>query len=383
MSRFFSYHSEENGTDFCSTEYDIYAKDIITILRGLDSENILVDIHTLTKNQPMFQFKRVSLQLFKSKSSRFTHTLALLETAGAKLTPSSLSTITAAKAINKPITALLVGPEAEGAAKEAAALVGVDKVLIQSDARYAHYLPEQVTPLVLSLLKDTYTSFVVPASSMGKGVLPRAAAILDMQPLSDITKVIDATTFVRPTYAGNALLTVKSTDSIIMTSVRGSAFSPAEETKAELSPIEEIAAVDTDCKTEWVSEKLTQSDKPDLGSAKIVVSGGRALKDKDNFDKLLNPLAEKLGAAIGASRAAVDDGFCDNSLQVGQTGKIIAPEMYIAIGISGAIQHLAGMKDSKVIVAINKDEEAPIFKIADVGLVGDIYELVPELTDKL
>lgn len=331
----------------------------------------------------MFAFKRTAVQLAKAKLHRYTHTLALLETNGAKLTPGSLSTITAAKAINKPITALLVGPDAKEAASEVATFAGIDKVLIQSDERYAHYLPEQVSPLVVSLLKDEYTSFVVPASSVGKGVLPRAAALLDLQPLSDVTKVIDSATFVRPTYAGNAILTVKSTDPIVMTSIRSSAFPPAEEKRSDAAPVEEIAPVDTDCKTVWVREELMKSDKPDLASAKIVVSGGRALKDKATFEKLLNPLAEKLGAAIGASRAAVDAGYCDNSLQVGQTGKIIAPDLYIGIGISGAIQHLAGMKDSRVIVAINKDEEAPIFKVADVGIVGDIYEIVPELTEKL
>lgn len=320
------------------------------------------------------------------RSARFTHTLALLETANAKLTPASLSTLTAARALNKPITALLVGPDAGNASLEAASLAGVGKVFVQKDGRYEHYLPEQLAPLVVSLIEkkeNDFTSFVVPASAMGKAVLPRAAAMLDVQPLSDVTKVIDSTTFVRPTYAGNAILTVKSTDGVVMTSIRGSAFTAAEEKQDQPANVEEIAAVDTDCKTTWVSEALMKSDKPDLGSAKVVVSGGRALKDKSTFDKLLNPLASKLGAAIGASRAAVDDGFCDNSLQVGQTGKIIAPDVYIAIGISGAIQHLAGMKDSRVIVAINKDEEAPIFKLADIGLVGDIFEIVPELTEKL
>lgn len=331
----------------------------------------------------MFAFKRAAVQINKARLQRFTHTLALLETSGAKLTPASLSTITAAKEIKKPVTVLLVGPDAKEAASEAASFAGIDKVLVQSDERYAHYLPEQVSPLVVSLLKGEYSSFVVPASSMGKGVLPRAAALLDIQPLSDVTKVIDATTFTRPTYAGNAILTVKSSDPIVMTSIRSSAFPAAEEKKADASPIEEIAPVDADCKTVWVREELMKSDKPDLASAKIVVSGGRALKDKETFDKLLNPLAEKLGAAVGASRAAVDSGFCDNSLQVGQTGKIIAPDLYIGIGISGAIQHLAGMKDSRVIVAINKDEEAPLFNVADVGIVGDIYEIVPELTEKL
>lgn len=324
-----------------------------------------------------------------SSTFRFSHTLAFLETSSSKLTPASLATLTAAKELKKPITALLVGPEAKSTAAVVAELEGIEKVVIQSDSRYEHYLPEQVSPLIVSLLKGEndkvkdISSFLIPASAVGKGILPRTAAILDVQPLSDITKVIDSNTFIRPTYAGNALLTVKSTDKIIMASVRGSAFSTEETKSSSAAPIEEIDPIDTDCKTTWVSEQLMTSDKPDLSSAKIVVSGGRALKNKENFDSLLNPLASKLGAAIGASRAAVDDGYCDNSLQVGQTGKIIAPDLYIAIGISGAIQHLAGMKDSKVIVAINKDEEAPIFKIADIGLVGDIYSIIPELTEKL
>lgn len=337
----------------------------------------------------MFVFSKRSIRSSVRAAQRYSHTLALLETSGSSITPASLSAITAAKELKKPITALLIGPEASKVAPFVAELEGIKKVVVQSDARYEHYLPEQISPLIVSLLKGEnstvkdISSFIIPASAMGKGVLPRSAALLDIQPLSDITKVVDATTFVRPTYAGNALLTVKSTDSITMASVRGSAFPPATEKSSSPSPIEEISPVDTDCKTVWVSEQLMKSDKPDLSSAKIVVSGGRALKDKETFDKLLNPLASKLGAAIGASRAAVDDGFCDNSLQVGQTGKIIAPHLYIAIGISGAIQHLAGMKDSKVIVAINKDEEAPIFKLADVGLVGDIYQIIPELTEKL
>lgn len=338
----------------------------------------------------MFAFARRSVSHgFPRSLHRFSHTLALLETSGSKITPGSLSALTAAKQIKKPITALLLGPDAASVAPSVAELDGIEKVVIQSDARYEHYLPEQVAPLVVSLIKGEndkvkdISSFVVPASAMGKAVMPRAAAVLDVQPISDITKVIDPNTFVRPTYAGNAILTVKTSDKIVLTSVRGSAFPATEDKASSAAPIEEIAAIDTDCKTTWVSEQLMKSDKPDLSSAKIVVSGGRALKDKEHFDSLLNPLAAKLGAAIGASRAAVDDGFCDNSLQVGQTGKIIAPDLYIAIGISGAIQHLAGMKDSKVIVAINKDEEAPIFKVADVGLVGDLYSIVPELTEKL
>lgn len=328
-----------------------------------------------------------SRQIVRS-SYRFKHTLAFLETNGTNLTPASLSTLNAANLIKKPIIALLVGPNATEAASNVSKIEGISKTLVQNDERYEHYLPEQVTPLITNILKDSkfeISSFILPASAVGKNILPRVAAIMDIQPLSEITKVIDSNTFVRSTYAGNAILTVKSNEPIVMTSVRSSSF-PSNVNLNESSNNGEIINleyIENDCKTKWISENLTKSDKPDLSTSKIVISGGRALKDKETFEKLLNPLADKLHAAIGASRVAVDEGFCDNSLQVGQTGKIIEPEIYFAIGISGAIQHLAGMKDSKIIVAINKDEEAPIFKNADIGLVGDIFEIVPELTEKI
>lgn len=319
---------------------------------------------------------------------RWRSTLAVLESAtgGSQVTPASLATLRAAQDLGAPITALLVGSQAPEVAKSLKGINQLEKILTQSSNSYDHVLPEELSPLVVEIIKSqNFTNVLVPASAMGKAVLPRAAAVLDIQPLSEITSVVDAENkvFSRPTYAGNAILKVKVNEPVVMASVRGSAFAGAQTEGESLAPVEEVANIESAVATTWKSENLTQSDKPDLASAKVVVSGGRALKNKETFDSLLNPLAEKLGAAIGASRAAVDDGFCDNSLQVGQTGKIVAPDLYVAIGISGAIQHMAGMKDSKVIVAINKDEEAPIFKSADVGLIADINEVIPELTQKL
>lgn len=328
---------------------------------------------------------RRTLSLRKLVStSRFNSTLALLETSGSNVTPASLSTLTAAKKLGNPITALLIGPSSEAAGKQVAQLEGVDNIIISKSDKYAHLLPEEVSPLVASILKGSdYTSFFVPASTTGKGILPRVGALLDVQPLSEITKVISPDTFVRPTFAGNAILTVKSKDKFLLASVRSSAFEPAEKKAEKKVAVKEVSYVESGNRTQYVSEQLIKSERPELGSAKIVVSGGRGLKDKEHFDQLLYPLADKLHAALGASRAAVDADFCDNSLQVGQTGKVVAPNLYLAVGISGAIQHLAGMKDSKVIVAINKDEEAPIFKVADVGMVGDLFKIIPELTKKL
>lgn len=325
-----------------------------------------------------------AISVLASIATRFSSTLAFLETSGSKLTPASLSTISAAKQIGNPVTALLVGSKSSEAVAEASKLPSVDQILISKSDKYDHLLPEEVSPLIASILKDSdYSNFVIPASISGKGILPRVGALLDLQPLTEITKVVSSNTFVRPTYAGNAILTVKSNDKIVLTSVRSSAFDPIEGTASKKPEVKEIPYVDSGNKTTFVSEQVVKSERPELGSAKIVVSGGRGLKDKENFEKLLYPLADKLNAALGASRAAVDAGFCDNSLQVGQTGKVVAPNLYLAVGISGAIQHLAGMKDSKVIVAINKDEDAPIFKLADIGLVGDLFEIVPDLTKKL
>jgi electron transfer flavoprotein alpha subunit len=312
-------------------------------------------------------------------------TLTFVETAGSKISPAALSTITAASQVGEPVVALVVGSSAKAVAEDVSKIPEVSKVIVAEGAQYDHYLSEEVSPLVTKILQShpDLTKFFISASAVGKSILPRAGALLDVQPISDIIKVESPTTFVRPIYAGNALATVESSDSIIMASVRSSAFAPATIGSGS-APIDEFTEqIDSNCRTTFVSEQLVTSERPELGSATKVVAGGRGLKNKETFEKLIEPLAEKLGAAIGASRAAVDSGFCDNSLQVGQTGKIVAPELYVAVGISGAIQHLAGMKDSKTIVAINKDGEAPIFNVADIGLVADLNEVVPELTEKL
>lgn len=311
-------------------------------------------------------------------------TLALVEGVSNGISPASLSTITAATQIGEPVTAIVFGSNGDSVAEAVAKTEGVSKVLVAKDSEYDHYLAEKVSPLLKKIIEDQkFTHFLTAGSSIGKSILPRLGALLDVQPVSEIVKVVDPTTFVRPIYAGNALATVKSKDSIILASVRASAFPPAEIGGAT-APVEQVTeSVEFGNSAQFVSEQIVKSERPELGLATRVVSGGRGLKNKEMFDQLIDPLATKLNAAIGASRAAVDSGFCDNSLQVGQTGKIVAPDLYIAVGISGAIQHLAGMKDSKVIVAINKDADAPIFNVADVGLVGDLNEVIPELTNKL
>lgn len=236
--------------------------------------------------------------------------------------------------------------------------------------------------LVENIKKGNYTHVVAGHTAFGKSVLPRVAALLDSQQISDVTAIEDEKTFVRPIYAGNAIATVESTDAVKILTIRGTAF-PAATPEGASTPIESGVDAKAEPISEWVSEDLAKSDRPDLSTASKVVSGGRGLKSKEEFDRIIFPLADALGAAVGASRAAVDSGYADNSLQVGQTGKVVAPQLYMAVGISGAIQHLAGMKDSKVIAAINKDPDAPIFQVADVGLVGDLFEKVPELTEKL
>lgn len=316
---------------------------------------------------------------------RWGSTLALVESVGGKVTPASFAALRAAQEMGEPITALCLGPQAQSQAEALQGTAGVTKILTQASADFEHVLPERLAPLLVDTIKaNSFTALVGPGSAMARAALPRAAALLDVQPLSDVTAVVNAAdrVFERPTYAGNAILTVKVKEPLLVATVRGSAFGAPDKDASE-APIEALAESASSSTTTWVSEELVVSDKPDLGSARVVVSGGRPLKDKATFESVLNPLAEKLGAAVGASRVAVDEGYCDSSLQVGQTGKIVAPDLYVAVGIAGAIQHLAGMKDSKVIVAINKDEEAPIFKMADVGLVADIYEAVPELTEKL
>jgi electron transfer flavoprotein alpha subunit len=264
--------------------------------------------------------------------------------------------VTAAKALGADIHVLVAGKDCKGAADAAAKLDGVKKVLVADAAPYEHQLAEPLAALIVSLAGN-YDAIVAPATTTGKNVMPRVAALLDVMQISDVTKVVSPDTFERPIYAGNAIQTVKSSDAKKVVTVRTSTFQ--------------------------AGEQLSKSDRPELTSAKIIISGGRAMQSRENFTKYIEPVADKLGAAVGASRAAVDAGYAPNDWQVGQTGKVVAPELYIAVGISGAIQHLAGMKDSKVIVAINKDEEAPIFQVADYGLVADLYQALPELAGEL
>ena len=286
--------------------------------------------------------------------------------------------LTAAKAMGD-VTVLCAGASSQAAAAAAAKLDGVSKVLSASDDAYGHDLAEAVASLVVGVAGD-YSHIVAPATAAAKNVLPRVAALLDVMVISDITAVVDADTFERPIYAGNALQTVKSSDATKVVSVRTANFDAAGEGGS--AAVEEIAAAANPGLSAWVEDKVAESDRPELTSAGIVVSGGRGVGSEDDF-ALIEKLADTLGAAVGASRAAVDSGYAPNDWQVGQTGKVVAPDLYVAVGISGAIQHLAGMKDSKVIVAINKDEEAPIFQVADFGLVADLFDAVPELTEKL
>ncbi|MEM9778436.1 MAG: FAD-binding protein [Pseudomonadota bacterium] len=286
--------------------------------------------------------------------------------------------VTAVKGLGD-VTVLCASAACSGAAEQAAKLDGVAKVLCADDAAYGNGLAEPVAALIVSLAGD-YTHIVAPASVNGKNILPRVAALLDVMVITDISGVVDADTFERPIYAGNAIQTVKSSDAVKVLSVRTAGFDAAAETGS--APVEMIAAADNPGLSEWVEDKVEETDRPELTSAKVVVSGGRGVGSEENF-ALIEGLADTLGAAIGASRAAVDSGYAPNDWQVGQTGKVVAPDLYIAVGISGAIQHLAGMKDSKVIVAINKDEEAPIFQVADYGLVADLFDAVPKLKDAL
>ena len=295
-----------------------------------------------------------------------------------KATP---NTITAASKIGGDIVVLGAGLGCEAVAEQAAKVAGVSKVLCASNAAFEHQLAENVAKLVVSLAGD-YSHIVAPATTTGKNFLPRVAALLDVNMLTDVTAVIDAETFERPIYAGNAIATVKDTESKKVITVRTTAFDAAA-TEGGAASIEQVSAGEDTGKSKFVGEELAKSDRPELTAAEIVVSGGRALASGENFTKYIEPLADKLGAAMGASRAAVDAGYVPNDLQVGQTGKIVAPNLYIAAGISGAIQHLAGMKDSKVIVAINNDPEAPISQVADYFLEGDIFTVLPELTSKL
>ena len=306
--------------------------------------------------------------------------LVLAEHSNAALNDATAKVVSAAVAYGGDIDVLVAGHNAGPAAAAAAKLAGVRKVLHAEAAVFEKPTAEALEALIVPLMAS-YDALFSPATTSGKNVTPRVAAKLDVMQLSDITRVIDKDTFERPIYAGNAILTVKSSDKVKVVTVRGTAFQPAAATGS--ATVETIAAPAGPFKSTFVSEELSKSDRPELASAKRIVSGGRALASAEQFQKYILPLADKLGAGVGASRAAVDAGYAPNDYQVGQTGKVVAPELYIAIGISGAIQHLAGMKDSKVIVAINKDEEAPIFAIADFGLVGDLFKIVPELTEKL
>lgn len=353
---------------------------------------------------------------------RLASTLAVLEQKEGKLNHGSLSAITAAQKVGGPVHGFVAGSNIKAVADEAATADGVEKIIAVDNGAYDKVytptpslgfiqekrsrilsriayrqednvlincnseqqgLPENFADLLVeNIKKGGYTHVIAGHTAFGKNLLPRVAALLDSQQISDITSIESENTFVRPIYAGNAIATVESIDPVKVITIRGTAFAPAELGKGSAA-VEDGADPKTASPTEWVSEELAKSDRPDLATAGKIVSGGRGLKSKEEFDKVMQPLADTLGAAIGASRAAVDSGYADNSLQVGQTGKVVAPQLYMAVGISGAIQHLAGMKDSKVIAAINKDADAPIFQVADVGLVGDLFEKVPELTEKL
>jgi len=310
--------------------------------------------------------------------------LILAEHDGNKLTAGTLSTITAAKLLSDKVTVLVTGSGlAPEVAKHAATIEGVFNVVVADSPEYKHNLAESLSDLIMACQKLYNSAYILaPCSTFGKDVAPRVAALLDVQPISDIISIKAADTFVRPTYAGNILATIKSKDAIRVITVRGTAFEKSKEKQglAQILPVAKEAMVaHQGPMPTWIKEEIKKSERPDLQSASIVVSGGRGMKSGENF-KILEALADQLGAAVGASRAAVDAGYVANDMQVGQTGKIVAPDLYIAVGISGAIQHLAGMKDSKVIVAINKDAEAPIFTVSDYGIVADLFQVVPEMT---
>ena len=307
-------------------------------------------------------------------------TLVRVEHEGGAVKDATLSAVTAAAKLGD-VHLLVAGESVGGVAEAAAKIAGVGKVHVADDAALGHALAENVAPLVVQLMAD-HDAFVAPATSNGKNIAPRVAALLDVMQISDILSVESEDTFTRPIYAGNAIATVKSKDAKKVITVRGTAFEKAA-AEGGSGTVEAVASTGDAGLSSFVGAEIAKLERPELTSAKVIVSGGRALKDGETFEQLIFPLADKLGAAVGASRAAVDAGYVPNDYQVGQTGKIVAPEVHIAVGISGAIQHLAGMKDSKTIVAINKDEDAPIFQVADIGLVGDLFKVVPELTEKL
>ena len=308
-----------------------------------------------------------------------TQVLVLAEHDNKTVRKATLNAVTAAQKLGE-VHVLVAGHQAGEAAKAAGQIAGVKKVLLADAAHLADFLAENVSALLVSMAKG-YSHLLAPSTSNGKNIMPRVAALLDVQQISDITAVESADTFVRPIYAGNALATVKSKDAIKVITVRTTAFDAAS--MGGNAPVENVPAPADSGLSSFVSREVSKSERPELTAAKIIVSGGRGMANGENFKKVLEPLADKLGAAMGASRAAVDAGFVPNDWQVGQTGKIVAPDLYVAVGISGAIQHLAGMKDSRVIVAINKDEEAPIFQVADYGIVGDLFQIVPQLVEEL
>ena len=306
--------------------------------------------------------------------------LVVAEHDNASLNEATLHTVTAAGELESEVHVLVAGADAGGAAEAAAKVAGVAKVIHVDDARYGHRLAEAMAPLIAGLAAD-YAAVLAPATTSGKNIMPRVAALLDVAQISEIVEVKSADTFVRPIYAGNAMASVRSSDAVKIITVRTTAFAKAD-AEGGSAALEAGAPVDDPGLSSYLGSELSSSERPELTSARVVISGGRGMQSGENF-AMLEAIADKLGAAIGASRAAVDAGFVPNEYQVGQTGKIVAPELYIAVGISGAIQHLAGMKDSKVIVAINKDEEAPIFQVADYGIVGDLFKIVPELEAEL
>jgi len=325
----------------------------------------------------MFGLTRSSTRSFR----RFASTLVVAEHTGGAITPSTLSTVKAASAIGGQVNVLVLGHNVKEVADKASKIAGVSKVLVADNSAFANPVAEDIAKLCGTIAKN-YTHVLTPSSGAGKNFLPRLAAQLDVSPLNDVSAVVDENTFKRPTYAGNAIATVKMSDSVKLMTVRATAFDKAAETGGSGS-VENVAVSEASAGlSSFVSANVTKSARPDLGTAKTVVSGGRGMKSGENF-VMLEKLADKLGGAVGASRAAVDAGFVPNEYQIGQTGKVVAPQLYIAVGISGAIQHLSGMKDSKTIVAINKDKDAPIFQVADYGLVDDLFKVVPELTSKL
>ncbi|XP_055349094.1 electron transfer flavoprotein subunit alpha, mitochondrial-like [Paramacrobiotus metropolitanus] len=311
---------------------------------------------------------------------RFASSLVIAAHNNERLLPITLNTISAAQDIGDDVSCIILGSKCSKAVEELSKVNGLKRILAADDEAFLGFLPERVAPAIVAAQKQfNFSHILAGADALGKGLIPRVAALLDVQPVSDVTDIKDPDTFVRPIYAGNAILTVKSLEKIKALTVRPTAFEPAE-TGGGSAKAESVEVPDFDKDiSEFVEQKLTKSDRPELTAAKIVISGGRGMKNGENF-KMLYELADKLGAAVGASRAAVDAGFVPNDMQIGQTGKIVAPELYIAVGISGAIQHLAGMKDSKTIVAINKDPEAPIFQVADFGLVEDLFKAIPEMT---